>query len=89
MRLANIIHSSIVFNALVTAVLDIQSFGSTLWARTIKYRFDTEATFEDLREHNALEDLETDDVIELSQRLLSDPYGRLFNTMSSLLDDDD
>lgn len=89
MRLANIIHSSIVFNALVTAVLDIQNFGSTLWARTIKYRFDTEATFEDLREHNALEDLETDDVIELAQRLLSDPYGRLFNTISSLLDDDD
>ena len=88
-RLANIIHSSIVFNALVTALLDIQNFGSALWARTIKYRFDTEATFEDLREQNALEELETDDIIELAQRLLSDPYGRLFNTISTLLDDDD
>lgn len=89
MKLANIIHSSIVFNALVTALLDIQNFGSTLWARTIKYRFDTEATFEDLREQNTLEELETDDIIELAQRLLSDPYGRLFNTISSLLDDED
>ena len=89
MRLANIIHSSIVFNALVTAPLDIQNFGNTLWARTIKYRFDTEATFEDIREQNALEELETDDIIELAQRLLSDPYGRLFNTISTLLDDED
>lgn len=89
MRLANIIHSSIVFNALVTALLDIQNFGNTLWARTIKYRFDTEATFEDLREQNALEDLETDAVIELAQRLLSDPYGRLFSTLRQILDDDE
>ena len=89
MKLANIIHSSIVFNALVTALLDIQNFESTLWARTIKYRFDTEATFEDLREQNVLDELETDDIIELAQRLLSDPYGRLFSTISTLLDDED
>lgn len=95
MKLANIIHSSIVFNALVVALIDFKNFidlkndDKPLWARTIEYRFNTEATFEDLRKQNILEDLETEDLIELAQRLLSDPYGRLFNTISSLLDDDD
>ncbi len=78
---ANIIHSSLVLNALVAAMLNFNNFENTLWARTIQYRVDTEATFADLRARNVLETLETDDIIELAQTLLSNPYGRLFNTL--------
>ena len=94
MKLANIIHSSIVFNALVSALLDIQNNdyqgdNGPLWARTIMYRFNTEAIFEDLRKQNRFEELEMDDFIELAQRLLSDPYGRLFNTIMEILTNED
>jgi hypothetical protein len=73
---AEIIHSSLVLNALTFALLNIESHEQTTWAKTIYYRLDTEEGIsrEDLDDPSA--------VIVLAQKLLKDPYKRLFNKMS-------
>lgn len=73
-----IIHSSIVFNALVYALYNIEEKGSTLWAKTIRYRMDTEKELEKFD----IEDKER--VPELAQVLLGDPYKRLFENLQSI-----
>lgn len=89
LQLANIIHSSIVFNALVTALLSYDDFQETLWARTLRYRVDTEVTLADFKNRGSLGNLDVEDVIELAQVLLSDPYGRLFTTLVSYMENDE
>ncbi|WP_315515186.1 hypothetical protein [Prevotella histicola] len=75
---AEIIHSSIVLNALTYALmmlvrLDDRENDSRLWVRTILYRLKDEAEY-------SLNDLDEESTIPgLTQRLLKDPYLRLFN----------
>ena len=83
-QLSNIIHSSIVFNALVTALLYYEDNKNTLWARTLKYRIDNEQRLEKYK--STLEDQEPEEIMELAQELLLDPYKRLFDTMVDLND---
>lgn len=70
-----IIHSSIVFNALVYALYNIQEKENTLWAKTINYRLKNEQEFKNF-------DLEDNEKIpEIAQILLDDPYKRLFESL--------
>lgn len=83
---AQVIHSSLVMNALTYALLNIEDYeNTTLWARTIIYRLKSEQEFKGVEE---LED--TKNIPTIADRLLKDPYGRLFNhliTTNSLSQD--
>lgn len=72
-----IIHSSLVLNALTFALLNIEAHEQTTWAKTIYYRLDNETEFSrsDLQEPS--------NVPALAQKLLKDPYLRLFNKLMS------
>jgi hypothetical protein len=83
-QFAHIIHSSIVFNALVTGLLYYEDNKQTLWARTLKYRIDHESQLEPYRE--TLETQDPQEVMELAQDLLLDPYKRLFESLTNLTD---
>ena len=72
---AEIIHSSLVLNALTYALLNIESHEQTTWAKTIYYRLSTEEGFSP----NELQ--EPSNIPGLAQRLLKDPYLRLFNNI--------
>ena len=72
-----IIHSSIVFNALVFALyhIDEERYAGKQWSDAIKYRIATEpglAGF-DITDKNR--------VFDLAQTLLADPYQRMFNRL--------
>lgn len=72
---AEVIHASLVMNALTFALLKIEDHESTTWAKTIRYRLENE------------EGLSKDDIDDpakipgLAQKLLKDPYGRLFSKL--------
>lgn len=70
---AEIIHSSLVLNALTYALLNIENHEQTTWAKTIYYRIDNEEGF------SRAELQEPSNIPGLAQRLLKDPYQRLFN----------
>lgn len=70
-----VIHSSLVLNALVYALLNIEAHEETTWAKTIKYRLEYEDGFL-LSELNDVQNIPC-----LAQRLLKDPYARLFNNI--------
>lgn len=72
---AEIIHSSLVLNALTYALLNIENHKQTTWAKTIYYRIENEEEF------SKTDLLEPSNIPRLAQRLLKDPYRRLFNTI--------
>ncbi len=86
-QFSTIIHSSLVFNALVTALLYINDNEDTLWARTLKYRIDNSPELEPFR--STLEDQDADEIMKLAQALLMNPYKRLFESLPGLLNQDD
>ncbi len=70
---AEVIHSSLVLNALTYALLNMEGHTETTWAKTIIYRLQNEEGF-------SIHDLdEPSNIPMLAQRLLKDPYLRLFN----------
>ena len=74
---AEIIHSSLVLNALTYALLNIEAHEQTTWAKTIYYRLNNEQGF-------SADDLaDISNIPGLAQRLLKDPYLRLFNNIMS------
>lgn len=74
---AEIIHSSLVLNALTYALLNIKEHEQCAWAKTIDYRLRNENEF-------SIEELDDKPNIPcLAQRLLKDPYNRLFNKIIS------
>ena len=78
-QFSNIIHSSLVFNALVTALLFYEDNKDSLWARTLKYRIDNSPELESFI--NIFEENDPDEIIKLAQTLLMNPYKRLFDTL--------
>lgn len=84
---SNIIHSSLVFNALVMGLLYIDDHNETLWARTLKYRIDNSSELEPFK--NALEDSDPDEIMNLAQTLLMNPYKRLFDTLPDITEQDE
>ncbi len=83
-QFSHIIHSSIVFNALVYALLYYQDYKETLWARTLKYRIDNESALEKFKDNDTLSIEDPDEIMELAQILLLDPYKRLFESLDTL-----
>lgn len=77
---AEIIHSSLVLNALTYALLNIENVHhENTWVKTIYYRLNNEAGF-------STDELKDPAMIPcLAQRLLKDPYNRLFNNIMSQL----
>ena len=83
---AEVLHASLALNALTYALLNINEMDDELiWVKSIKYRLQNEEGF-------SLSDLDnTTEIPVLAQRLLKDPYSRLFNklsTMSENVEDD-
>ena len=75
-----IIHSSVVFNALVYALYHINKseYDGKLWSESLKYRVKTEPN---LKEFDITDESR---YFELAQALLEDPYQRLFNHLSEM-----
>lgn len=85
---ASIFHSSIVFNALVYALLsyDDEEYGKTLWARTLKYRIELEPR---LRKYaDVFENKDPMKIMEFAQALLDNPYKKLLKSMHEIVDSD-
>ena len=74
---AQTIHSSMVLNALTYALLNYKDHEEKLWARTIEYRLRTEEEFKG-KDVNDLSD-----ILVIAQRLLKDPYMRMFDKLIS------
>jgi hypothetical protein len=73
-KFAPIFHSSIVFNALLYALYNFDTYKKMLWAKVIDYRLKSEKNqFENL----SLE--EKEHIPEIAQRLLGNPFKRLIN----------
>lgn len=77
-----IIHSSIVFNALVYAMyfIEQEEYKDKLWAEAIKTRLQTD---DDLIAMN-LDVESTKDAYKIAQAMLKNPYGRLFNRLNTI-----
>ncbi len=75
-----IVHSSIVLNALLTALYNFEEHRSYLWADVIRYRLETEEQFK------TLDVTEKESVPEIAQILLGDPFGRLLNGLNYIVE---
>jgi hypothetical protein len=72
-------HSSIVLNALIIALYNIKKYSDKFWAEAIMYRIENEKeTFQNLSIS------ETENVPEIAQRLLGNPFSRLFIGLDNL-----
>ncbi|MBO4905836.1 MAG: hypothetical protein J5486_02220 [Bacteroidaceae bacterium] len=83
---SDIIHSSIVYNAMLHALcnwneIDTSSGSYPLWARTIWYRLKTE---EEFKEFGITDEIPIQDVYRIVQKLLKDPYKRMFDNICDL-----
>lgn len=77
---APIFHASIVLNALLIALYNFDSHHGMVWARVIEYRLKTEEQFENL----SLE--EKENIPEIAQRLLGNPFRRLINELQAIIE---
>lgn len=74
---AEIIHSSLVLNALTYALYNIEDHELTTWAKTIRFRLDNEEGY------SQDELFDVSQIPSIAQRLLKNPYKRLFNNIMS------
>ena len=74
---AAIIHGSLVFNALLCALYNIDTYPDKLWARCIKARIERDPEIAKLDIDPSDED-DKEQLPKLAQALLGDPFGRLF-----------
>lgn len=82
-----IVHSSLVYNALVYALLnfDDDRYEKKMWHDCINYRIKTE---KDLNEYEVMNDfVDKEMAYDLAQRLLGNPYQRMFNHLQQLKED--
>jgi hypothetical protein len=63
---------------------DEEQFGNTLWARTLKYRIELEPGLRKFSD--TLKEKDPNDILNLAQALLANPYKRLFETMHNIID---
>lgn len=82
---ATIFHSSIVYNALVFALMEYNEdlHKDKLWARTINYRIELEPRLQRFKDTLKLKD--EAEILLLAQTLLANPYKRLMETMHVIL----
>lgn len=72
---AAIFHSSMVLNALLIALYHLDEYDDYLWAKALKYRLESEDQFKKFTVD------EKEDIPEIAQRLLGNPFGRLLNSL--------
>lgn len=79
-----IVHSSLVYNALVYALLnfDDPKYEKKMWHDCINYRIKTEKELSDFELLNDNQDIQM--AYDLAQRLLGNPYQRMFNHLQQL-----
>lgn len=75
-----VFHSSIVLNALLTALYNLESHKESLWAKVIDYRLKNEKQFENI----SVEDKEN--IPEIAQRLLGNPFRRLISELQVIVE---
>lgn len=86
-HVSSVIHASLVFNALIEALYNAREYKGMLWCRTILYRLKTESNL--MRYYTDDEDLFLDeDVFNIAQQLLGDPYKRMFVCLNELSNSD-
>ena len=83
---SHVIHSSLVYNSLFQALVSYEDNKDTLWARTIQYRIENEVPLQ--KYIDKLGNMDVDEIAELAQTILLNPYDRLFKTLISLRDND-
>lgn len=79
-KFAPVFHSSLVLNALLTALYNFEEHKDYLWAKVIDYRLKNENQFRDI----SIADKEN--IPEIAQRLLGNPFNRLLNGLSILIE---
>lgn len=77
-KFSSIIHASLVYNALLYALYNIDEYSEKLWARTLRYRMEDDPR---LKKYN-IEDPE--DAPHIANELLGNPYQRLFDNLVSI-----
>lgn len=80
---AEIIHSSLAFNALVSALYVINEYRSSTWADAIIYRLQTEQEFAS-RVHFEEDEIKIDNHTEVATILLKDPYDRMLRKLETI-----
>lgn len=82
-RFAEIIHSSMAYNALTCALYNINEHKQTTWAKTILLRLATEDELKSFMPEDPDHDASIEDVPSLAMILLRDPYNRMLNFLNN------
>lgn len=80
-KFAPIFHSSIVLNALLIALYNFEEHNEYLWAKAIDYRLKNEEPFK-----SSLSIDEKENIPEIAQRLLGNPFSRLLSGLNIIVD---
>ena len=83
-KYAEIIHSSMAYNALTCALFNIDEHKETTWAKTILYRLANETDLQRFMPDDPEENAAIEDVPTLANLLLKDPYNRMLNYLNNL-----
>ena len=75
-----VFHSSIVLNALLTALYNFDEHKEYLWAKVIDYRLKQEKQFE------LLDIAEKENIPEIAQKLLGNPFKRLLEGLNVIIE---
>ncbi|MFL1011664.1 hypothetical protein [Flavisericum labens] len=75
-----VFHSSIVLNALLTALYNLDEHKDYLWAKVIDYRLKEEKQFK------FLDIAEKENIPEIAQRLLGNPFKRLLEGLNVIIE---
>lgn len=79
-KFAPLFHSSIVLNALLTALYNFEEHKDYLWAQVIDYRLEHEHQFKNI----SIE--EKENIPEIAQRLLGNPFNRLLEGLHVIVE---
>ena len=75
-----VFHSSIVFNALLTALYNFEEHKDYLWAKAIDYRLKNEKQFKEINF------ADKENIPEIAQMLLGNPFKRLLEGLSIIVE---
>jgi hypothetical protein len=79
-KFAPVFHSSIVLNALMMALYNIDERKELLWAKVIEYRLKNEKQFESISIN------EKENIPEIAQRLLGNPFRRVISELQVIIE---
>ncbi len=79
-KFAPMFHSSLVLNALLIALYNFEEHKEYLWAKAIEYRLKND------KELNSINFQEKENIPEIAQRLLGNPFSRLLNGLNVIVE---